>query len=122
MKTLPQLLPTSCCKSVCSPAAEKRVRGNTYVDQDTKGNPEEDANDNVDGPVGKGARERNEPYQGKENAEGSDDFRVNEAPLRSMGALGLVKVFTIDTGDNSGEDELCTTEDQADETIDSHGE
>lgn len=72
--------------------------------------------------MGEGARKRNEPDQGKEDAQGGNDFRVDEAPLVSAAAPAVVKVLAVDTGDDGSKDELCAAENQTDNTIDGHCE
>lgn len=101
---------------------ERNLGPKTYIDKDAKGDPEKDAEDKVDRPVGKGAREGNEPDQGKEDAERRNDFGVNEAPLGAARALVVVEVLAVDTGDNGGEDELRAAQDQANKTVDGHCE
>lgn len=92
------------------------------VDKDAKRDPKEQAEDHVDWPVRKGVGEGDEPDQGKEDAESRHDFSVDEAPLREMGAPGVVQVLTVDTGDDGSKDELCAAENQTDNAIDGHCE
>lgn len=92
----------------------------TYVDENAKGNPEENADDKVDRPVGEGAREGYKPDEGEENAKGGGDLGENESPLLTTCSLVAMKVFAIDTRDDGGKDELSAAQDQADKTVESH--
>jgi len=93
------------------PVEDGTAAASDEVDENTKGDPEKNAENNIDWPMRKCARKRDEPNQGKEYSKGGDDFRVNESPLRTMGTLVLVKVFAIDTSNNGRKDELSAAED-----------
>lgn len=97
------------------------MRGSTHIDQEAKGCPPAQAEDDVDWPVDKGPRKGNEPYQGKEHGQRRHHLGVDEAALGPVGRMAeLVQVLARHAGDNGSEDELRGPEDNVDDAIDRH--
>lgn len=93
----------------------------TYVDQEAKGSPPANADDDVDRPMHKRPRKGNEPYQGKEHGQRCHYLGVDEAALRPVRRMAeLVKVLARHSGDNGSEDELRRSEDDVDDAIERH--
>lgn len=93
----------------------------TYVGKQAKGNPPENTDKNVHGPVDECSREGEQPDQGQEDGYAGDSHRVDEPAQMPGAGVGLVNVVSGDTGDNGGKDELCRPQHHAHKAIQGHG-
>lgn len=74
------------------------------VDEQTKGDEPEDAEEDVHGPVDEASREGEEPYQGEEKRQAGHHDGVDvPAIVPRRGVLGRVEVGAGDTGYNGSE-------------------
>lgn len=92
------------------------------IDEQTKGNPPQNAHEDIDGPGEEVAGKGEEAKQGEKDGDTGHDFGVDLAAELPAAAVGLVQVLAVDAGDDGGEDELGGPKDHADDTFESHGD
>lgn len=80
----------------------------TYVDQEAKGNDPGNKEEEINWPVDEGSSEWEEPQEGQEDGDASDDLGVDHALLLRLAdsVAALVEVLSGDSGDNCGEGQL----------------
>jgi hypothetical protein len=88
-----------------------------YIDEEAKGSPPANADDDVDRPVDKGRGERDQPYEREEDGDAGHHLGVDEATESPRVGVGLVQELAIDAGDDGGKRELRAAEQEADEAI-----
>lgn len=97
------------------------ARGTTYVDEQTKGDKPEDADEDVHGPVDKAAREGQQPDEREHHRDAGHHDGVDEAAVVPRGGVVVgVEVRAGDTGHDGGEGQLRGAKDHLHNAVDRH--
>lgn len=95
--------------------------GGTYVDEQAKGGPPAQADDEVQGPMQQGACEGDQPYEREEDGHAGDRLGVDEATQGPGRCRAVdVEIFAIDAGDDGGKCQLGAAKDEAQEAFYGH--
>ena len=96
-------------------------RKRAYVSKQTKGDHSSDKENKVHGPVQETRHEWKEEEERVEDANGGDDFSVDEALLVPCGgAFVLVQVLTCQASNNGGEGKLSDAEAEREDVYHKH--
>ena len=99
---------------------KKTPRGCAYIDEEAKGGPPANADDDVDRPVDKGGGERDQPNEREEDGDAGHHLGVDEAAESPRVGIRLVQELAIDARDDGGKGELRAAKQEADEAIQGH--